>query len=131
MRENLCFQERLYISFSRCSSLDIGLFTSVFSCSLSRSSGRILPVLVSSLTFLRVFPDSLYAFYFLLFSIGKPYSVYFGVPFNFLARFSRLALRLLLLVFFGRFVSFFQPIFSQNPVSKNLNYNNFLPLTKH
>ena len=111
MRENLCFQERLYISFSRCSSLDIGLFTCVFSCSLSRSSGRILPVLVSSVTFLRVFSDSLYAFYFLLLSVGKPYSAYFGVPFNFLARFSRLALCLLLLAFFGRFVSFFSAYF--------------------
>ena len=58
------------ISFSRCSSLDIRLYTYVFSCSLSRSFRRILPILVSSLTFLHVFLDSLYVFYF-LFSFGR------------------------------------------------------------
>ena len=64
---SVCFQERLCISFSRCSSLDICFFTYVFSCSPSRSFHRILPILVSSLTFLRVFLDSLYVFYFLFF----------------------------------------------------------------
>ena len=64
---SVCFQERLCISFSRCSSLDIFFFTYVFSCSPSRSFHRILPILVSSLTFLRVFLDSLYVFYFLFF----------------------------------------------------------------
>ena len=47
-------------SFSRCSSLDIRLFTYVFSCSLWRSFHRILHILVSSLTFLGVFLDLLY-----------------------------------------------------------------------
>ena len=60
------FSGALCISFSCCSSLDICLFTYVFSCSLSRPSRHILPILASFLTFLRVFVDSLYAFYFLL-----------------------------------------------------------------
>ena len=64
---SVCFQECLCISFSRCSSLDIRLYTYVFSCSLPRSFRRILPILVPSLTFLRVFLDSLYVFYFLFF----------------------------------------------------------------
>ena len=51
---------------SRCSSLNIRLFSYAFSCSLSRSSRRILLILASFLTFLRVFFDSLYGFYFLL-----------------------------------------------------------------
>ena len=67
------------------------------SCSLPRSSRRILPILASSLTFLCVFLDSLYAFYFLLSLIV---------------------------------VSFFPAYFTQNPFSTNLNYNNFLRLTK-
>ena len=64
---SVCFQERLCISFSRCSSLDICLFTYVFSCSLSRFFHRILPILMFSLTFPLVFLDSLYVFYFLFF----------------------------------------------------------------
>ena len=56
----------LCISFSRCSSLDIGLFTYAFSLSLSRSSRRFLLILASFLTLLRVFVDSLDIFYFLL-----------------------------------------------------------------
>ena len=55
------------ISFSRCSTLDIRqIFTFAFSCSLSRSSRRILPILMSFLTFLSAFLDSLYALYLLL-----------------------------------------------------------------
>ena len=91
---SVCFQERLCISFSRCSSLDIRLYTYVFSCSPSRSFHRILPILVSSLTFLRVFLDSLYVFYFLFFLVAQSLS--------------------------------FHPIFTQNPLSTNLNHNNFL-----
>ena len=60
---SVCFQERLGISFSRYSSLDICLFTYVFLV-LFRVP---FTVLVSSLTFLRVFLDSLYVFYFLSF----------------------------------------------------------------
>ena len=66
---SVCFQERLCISFWRCSSLDIFLFIYVFSCSLSRSFHRILPILVSSQTILRVVIDSLYFFYFLFFLV--------------------------------------------------------------
>ena len=91
------FSEFLRISFSLGSSLDIHLFTYAFSCSFARSSRRILPTLASSLTFLSVFLDSLYAFYFLLSLIV---------------------------------VSFFPAYFTQNPFSTNLNYNNFLQLTK-
>ena len=64
------FQERLCISFSRRSTLDIRLFTYVFSCSLLRSSRRILPILGSSLTFFRVLLDSLYVFYLFFFLVA-------------------------------------------------------------
>ena len=64
------FSRALCISFSHCSSLDIRLLTYAFSYSLPRSSRRILPVLASSLTFLRVFLDSLYVFSFLLSSVA-------------------------------------------------------------
>ena len=52
---------------TRCFSLDIRLFTYISSCSLSHSSRRLLSILVSSLTFLHVFLDSLYT---LLFSVA-------------------------------------------------------------
>ena len=65
------------------------------------------------------------------FAFLSPYPVYFGVLSNFLVRFSRLALRLLLLVIFSVALSLsFQPIFTQNSFSTNLNYINFLRLTK-
>ena len=60
------FSGALRISFSRCFSLDIRLFTYAFSYSLSRSSRRILPFSASFLTFQRVFLDSLYPFNLLL-----------------------------------------------------------------
>ena len=63
---SVCFQERLCISFSRCSSLETRLFTYALYCSLSCSSRRILPILTSFLTFLPDFLDSLYAVYLLL-----------------------------------------------------------------
>ena len=97
---SVCFQERLRISFSRYFSLDICLFTCAFSCSLPRSSRRVLPILAPVLTFLRDFLDSLYALYPLVSLIGLSLSI--------------------------------QPtcIFTQNPLSTNLNLNNFLRLTK-
>ena len=58
------------------------------------------------------------------------HSAYFGDLSNFLERFFRLALRLLLLALFGRSVSFFPAYFHSNPLSTNLNYSNFLRLTK-
>ena len=91
---SVCFSGALCISFSRCSLLDIRLFTYTFYCSLWRSSRRILPILASCLTFFRVFLDSLYAFYFLLSLVALSLS--------------------------------FQPIFTHNPFSTNLNYNKFL-----
>ena len=86
------------MSFSRCSSLDIRLFTSVFSCSLSRSA-------------------------------------YFGVLSNFLARFSRLALRLLLLFFcvcffFDRSVSFYTTYFHSKLSLHELELRQFPPADK-
>ena len=57
------FSGALCISFSRCPSLDIRLFTYAFSCSLLRSSRCIQPVLATFLTFFRVFLGSLDAFY--------------------------------------------------------------------
>ena len=56
----------------------------------------------------------------------------FGVLFNFLDYFSPIALRLLLLFAFLVAQSLsFHPIFTQNPLSTNLNYNNSLPLSKY
>ena len=56
----------------------------------------------------------------------------FGVLFNFLDYFSPIALRLLLLFVFLVAQSLsFHPIFTQNPLSTNLNYNNSLPLSKY
>ena len=92
------FPRALYISFSRCSSLNIRPSTNTFSCSLSRSSRRFLLILAFFLTFLRVFLDSFDAFYLLL------------------------SLAVLSLSF--------QPIFTQNPFSTDLNYNDFLRLIK-
>ena len=92
------FSWALLISFLRCSSLDICLFTYAFSCSLSRFSRRILPISASFLTSLRVSLDWLYAFYFLLSLVALSLS--------------------------------FQPTFTQNLISTNLNYNNFRRLTK-
>ena len=68
----------------------------------------------------------------LLFSFAflSPYSAYFSVLSNFLARFSQLALRLLLLAFFGRSVSFFPAYFLSKPFLHKLNSNKFLRLTK-
>ena len=51
------------------------------------------------------------------FAFPSPHFAYFSFLSNFLTRFSRLALS-------------FQPIFTQNPFSTNLNYNNFLRLRK-
>ena len=63
-----------------------------------------------------------------------PFSFFFvfGVLFNFLDYFSPIALRLLLLFSFLVAQSLsFHPIFTQNPLSTNLNYNNSLPLSKY
>ena len=83
----------LTLLFARYSPLYVSLF--LFSFAFPR---RTLPILASFLTFLRVFLDSLYAFYFLLSLVPLSLS--------------------------------FQPIFTQNPFSTNLNYNNFLRLRK-
>ena len=63
------------------------------------------------------------------FAFLSPYSAYFGVLSNCLPRFSRLALCRLLLSLFALSLSI-QPIFTQKPLSTNLNYKNFLRLTK-
>ena len=95
-------------SFLHCSSLDIRLFTYVISCSL----------------FAFLSPYSVFLFFFFFFV--------FGVFFNFLDYFSPIALRLLLLFAFLVAQSLsFHPIFTQNPLSTNLNYNNSLPLSKY
>ena len=95
-------------SFLHCSSLDIRLFTYVISCSL----------------FAFLSPYSVFLFFFFFFV--------FGVLFNFLDYFSPIALRLLLLFAFLVAQSLsFHPIFTQNPLSTNLNYNNSLPLSKY
>ena len=95
-------------SFLHCSSLDIRFFTYVISCSL----------------FAFLSPYSVFLFFFFFFV--------FGVLFNFLDYFSPIALRLLLLFAFLVAQSLsFHPIFTQNPLSTNLNYNNSLPLSKY
>ena len=61
----------------------------------------------------------------------SPYSAYFGALSNFLARFSGLALRLLLLVFFfGRSVSFFSSYFHSKPSLHKLELQQFPPVDK-
>ena len=87
---SVCFQKRLCISFSRCSSLDIRLFT--------------FCLLLLSFAFLTL------------------YSAWIGVLSNFLARFPRLTLRLLLLTFFGRSVSFFSAYFQSKPSLHELEW---------
>ena len=68
----------------------------------------------------------LFLFYF---AFPSPYPAYFGVLSNFLVRFSQLVLRLLLLVLFFVALSLsFHPIFTQNPLSTNLNYDKALSL---
>ena len=94
---SVCFQERLCISFSRCSSLGNRLLLTSF----------------------------LFSFAFL-----SPYSAYFCILSNFLVRFCRLALRLLLLAFFGRSVSFLSAYSHSKPSLHELNYSNFLPSKK-
>ena len=70
--------------------------------------------LLLALLFARYLPFYLSLFLF-SFAFLSPYSAYFGVPFNFLARFSRLALRLWLLNLFGDSVSFFSSYFHSKP----------------
>ena len=80
------------------------------------------------LSFLVLFSRSFPRFLFFSFS----FFFVFGVLFNFLERFSPIALRLLLLFAFLVAQSLsFHPIFTQNPLSTNLNYNNSLPLSKY
>ena len=64
------------------------------------------------------------------FTFVSPYSAYFGVLSNFLARFTRLASRLLLLAFFGRFVSFFPGYFHSKPSLHELELLQFPPVDK-
>ena len=87
---------------------------------LSLFSGASLHFLLA-LLFARYSP--FYLCHFLLsFTFLSPYSAYFGVSSNFLTRFLLLSLVALSLSF--------RPIFTQNPLSTNLIYNNFLRLTK-
>ena len=104
-------------SASLCRRPLFSLFSGALLISFSRCS--LLETRLFTYTF------SLFSFAFLL-----PYSAYFSVLSNFLARFSRLALRLLLLASLVPLSLSFQPIFTQNPFSTNLNYNNFLRLRK-
>ena len=63
----------------------------------------------------RYSPFLLMSFLVFFFAFLLPYSAYFGVLSNFQARFSRLVLRLLLLVFFGRSAYFFSSYFHSEP----------------
>lgn len=66
-----------------------------------------------TLLFRRHWPFYLCLFF--SFAFLTPYSDYFGVLSSFLSRFSRLALRLLLLAFFDRPFSFFPAYFHSKP----------------
>ena len=94
---SVCFLE-LFVSLSLFALRWIFAFLHMPFLFFPSSSPRFLLILASFLTFLRVFLDSLDAFYLLL-SLAALY------------------------------ISF-QHIFTQNPLSTNLNYNNFQPLTK-
>ena len=111
--------------------LHLGSFVVRFSSSMTSFQS----VFWSSLYFLFTLLFARYSPFYLcllLFSFAflSPYSAYFSVLSNFLARFSQLALRLLLLAFFGRSVSFFPAYFLSKPFLHKLNYNKFLRLTK-
>ena len=93
------------------------------------------PVFWSSLYFLLTLLFARYSPFYLclfLFSFAflSPYSVYFSVLSNFLRRFSRLALRLLPLSFFGRSVSFFSSYFHSKPSLHKLVLLQFLLVDK-
>ena len=60
----------------------------------------------------------------------SPYSAYFGVLCNFLARFSGLALRRLLVAFFGRSVSLYPAYFQLKPSLHELALWQFPPVDK-
>ena len=60
----------------------------------------------------------------------SPYSAYFGVLCNFLARFSGLALRRLLVAFFGRSVSLYPAYFQLKPSLHELELWQFPPVDK-
>ena len=62
----------------------------------------------------------------LSFMFLSPYSAYFGVLCNFLARFSGLALRRLLVAFFGRSVSLYPAYFQLKPSLHELELWQFL-----
>ena len=82
-----------------------------------------------ALLFARYFSFYLCLFLF-SFAFLSPYSAYFGVLSNFLTHFSRLALRLLLLVFFGRSVSLFSSYFHSKPSLHKLESKRFPPVGK-
>ena len=82
-----------------------------------------------ALLFARYLPFYLCLFLF-SFAFLSPYSTCFCVPSNFLARFSRLALCLLLIVFFGHSVSFFSSYFHSNPSLHKLESYQFPSVDK-
>ena len=65
-----------------------------------------------------------------LFAFLSPYSAYFGAFFNFLAQFSRLALRYVMVGFFGRSVSFYPAYFHSKPSLHELELKQFPPFDK-
>ena len=90
---------------------------------LSLFSGASLYFLLA-LLFARYSPFYLCLFLF-SFAYLSPYSAYCSIVSNFLARFPRFALPLLLLAVLVALPLSFQPIFIQNHLSTNLNYSNF------
>ena len=117
VRHDLPLSLILCSSLSLCWWLLFSLFSGVFFISFSCCSSQDI----------RLFNLCLLLFSFTFLS---PYSAFLASFLTFLRLFSRLALRLLLLSFFGRSVSFFPVYFHSNPFSTNLDYNNFLWLTK-
>ena len=83
-----------------------------------------------TLLFARYSPFYLCLFLF-SFALLSPYSAYFIVLSNFHAHFSRLALRLLLLVFFSRSVPFFPAYFHPKLFLHELELQQFSPAKKN
>ena len=65
-----------------------------------------------------------------LFAFLSPYSAYFGAFFNFRAQFSQLALRYVMVGFFGRSVSFYPVCFHSKPSFHKLELKQFPPFDK-
>ena len=95
----------------------------------SFKSGELLYFLFT-LLYVRYSPDIYLCLFLFSFAFLSPYSAYFSVLSDFLECFSRLALRPLLIAFFGRPFSFFPAYFRSKPFLHELELKQFPPVEK-